>query len=499
MTAHGIPRGTPRWASKPLSDLAEAVGLSSDPSWSDVAVRGICEDSRRLRAGDLFVALSGAKQDGRLFVQEAVAQGAVAVAVEEPVDVGVPCLAVPDGRRALAELSAAFFDHPTRKLRTVGVTGTNGKTTVCHWVAHLLSTDRTALLSTVTNAESLPTSIAGLTTPPSPIIQRLAREAVDDGAETLILEASSIGLAQGRLDAVAFDVCAFTNLTHDHLDLHGDAKAYASAKARLFESLGSDGWAVVNADDPAAERMLDGCRGRPLRVSQQCPADLRAVDIRVEEDATRFLLVGGSDEVKVRLPVIGLYNVQNALVAAGIAICCGVGLHDIADRLGTVRPVPGRQRWFRDQQGRTAVVDFAHNPDAMERVLRTLRPRHRRVAVLFGCPGGSDRTRRRAMGEISGRWADLTILTSDNPKHETPRGIAEEIAVGVRGAGGGYEIVIDRAAAISRALAWAEDGDCVLVAGKGHERVQLVGDERVPYSDRDVLESLGLAPASPGR
>jgi UDP-N-acetylmuramoyl-L-alanyl-D-glutamate--2,6-diaminopimelate ligase len=479
---------------KRLGELLSAIGTEADEA-SEVSVTGVCEDSRRVTSGDLFVAVSGTACDGADFARDAIARGAVAVVSERRVCIETPGFVVPDARRALAALSAAFYDHPTRSIHTVGVTGTNGKTTVCHWVAHLLGADRTTLVSTVTNADETSGRYAGLTTPPSPVVQCIAREAVDDGKTHLVLEASSIGLEQGRLDAIEFDVCAFTNLTHDHLDLHRNLVAYRTAKARLFRSLGPSGCAVVNVDESAADAMLDGCRGRSFRVSRRGEADLVAREIAEDKGGIRFRLVHGGRAAEVRFAAVGLHNVDNALVAAGVGICSGLDLGVVADRLSSAPAVPGRQAVYRDAAGRTAVVDFAHNPDALRSVLDALRPRYRRLAAVFGCPGASDREKRPLMGEIAGRLADVVILTEDNPKHDSPAKIAEEIALGVRRVGGRFEVCLDRAEAVRRAVERIGEGDCVLVAGKGHERVQLVGDERVPYSDAATLEALGFAQA----
>lgn len=484
---------------KRLSDLAKLLGVELDAEWNGISVTGISEDSRQIESGGLFVAIPGTARDGADFATDAAARGAAAVVCEHLLPLDVPCVVVSDARRALAALAAGHFDHPTRELHTIGVTGTNGKTTVCHWIAHILGGERTELVTTVTNAES---GISELTTPSSPVVQRIARTAVEAGKANLVIEASSIGLKQRRLDAVKFDVAAFTNLTHDHLDLHGSLESYMNAKAHLFRQLEPAGWAVVHGTDPAAEAILAASRGRPFTVGLSDSADLSAREIAPTASGTSFLLAQGRETAVVCLPAIGRHNVENALVAAGVAVCSDVALAEIAERLRTAPAIRGRGAVFRNAARVTAVVDFAHNPDALQRTLEMLRPIYDRVVAVFGCPGESDRAKRPRMGEICGRLADLTILTSDNPKGEPPEAIIEEIAVGLRGTGGAQESCVDRADAVRRGVERARPGDVVLVAGKGHEEYQIVEGERIPYSDARVLESLGFVlssgPSFPG-
>lgn len=474
-----------------LIDLILPLGVEPGDGWGEVYVTGICEDSRRVSPGDFFVAIPGAKVDGASYAEDAVERGAVGIVAERPIDLSIPCVVVPDARRALALLSARFFDEPTRDLHAIGVTGTNGKTTVCHWIAHLLEPDRCEVISTVENERR---GIRAVTTPPSPSVQRIAREAQDAGRRHLIVEASSIGLEQHRLDAVEFDVGVFTNLTHDHLDLHGDLASYRAAKSILFEGLTPDAWAVVNGDDASHAAMLEATQARSFVVSRNGSADLSAtvIDVACRSEVVRLVYRG--EENMVKLPAGGLHSVDNALVAAGAALCSGVPLSIVVERLGTVPPIPGRGEVYRNRRGVTAVVDFAHNPDALERTLMELRPGFERILVVFGAPGESDRAKRPVMGRIAGRLADLTILTSDNPKGESPEAIMDEIESGVAEAGGACERVIDRAEAIARAVERSARGDLVLVAGKGHEDYQLVGEGVVPYADGAVLASLGFRP-----
>jgi UDP-N-acetylmuramoyl-L-alanyl-D-glutamate--2,6-diaminopimelate ligase len=479
-----------------LAELSVELGIAPLPDWDRIAVTGICEDSRLVLPGALFVAVPGAIHDGADYIDEAVVGGAVAVASEVGCEIDVPLLRVGDARAALARLSAAFYGRPTEDLFTVGVTGTNGKTTVCHWIAHLLGVDRTTVIGTLSNERR---GLLAVTTPSSPIVQRIAAEARDAGKRNLIVEASSIGLEQHRLAAIDFDVGLFTNLTRDHLDLHGTMDSYLAAKRILFRGLKETAHAVVNADDPSSKPILEGCRAEAWGYGLAPGADLRGTDLEFELRRTRCSFEKRGERAFVHLPHPGKHGLMNALAAASVALIRGVRLNVVAERLATAPGLEGRSQFFSRPDGVIAVIDFAHSPDALQRALEAVRPTAGRLFVVFGCPGQSDRGKRSIMGEIAGRLADWAILTSDNPKHEDPDSILDEIEAGVRASDGRRERIVDRAEAIGLAVRRAKAGDVVLIAGKGHEAYQIVGKAFVPYSDRGVLEELGFAQAPPAR
>ena len=478
-----------------LADLASAVGVSPAATWCEVDITGVAQDSRTVIPGDLFVAVQGYVTDGHDHIGEAVARGARAVVVERDVSTSVPTLRVADGRIALAQVAATFYGHPTRSLFTVGVTGTKGKTTVCHVVTHLLGLKRTALVSTVTNEDR---DLRATTTPSSLAVQRLAREALDAGKEAFVLETSSAALALHRVDEVDFDVGVFTNLTHDHLDFHANWRDYQEAKRLLFLNLRRDAWAIVNADDPAAPAFLEASPPQRLTFSVRSSADLTADGLILTQRGSTFTLChrGDSAEVTLRLP--GEHNVSNALAAAAVGIVRGLSLDEVALYLSSARSVLGRYQFFRREGSPEVVVDFAHTPDSLERMLRSLRPHYERVISVFGCGGESDRAKRPLMGEISGRLAEITVLTSDNPKSEDPEVILDEIERGIAQTGGRYERIPDRREAIQRALSLTGPEDVVLLAGKGHETYQIVGHGFVPYSDAGFLRELGFDEAREG-
>ena len=473
-----------------LGDLATCIGLPSPDSWHSVGITGVTDDSRDAQPGWLFAAISGAQHDGADFVEDAQRRGAAAVICERPCDANVPVLVVPDSRAALAAVVAEIYGHPTRSLFTSGVTGTNGTTTVCHIAAHLLGTN-TSVIGTVANENR---GLRAITTPKSTIVQSIARDALGAGRRNLVIEASSIGLAQHRLDAIDFDAAVFTNLSRDHHDFHGDREAYLTAKASLFRGLKPDAAAIVHAGDPAASTILDASTGRSLTFAVDCDADLVAQDVRLAGYAVHFRVASRGERAEVLLPLPGRHNVENGLAAIGIGLAAGMSLDELAARARSVPGVPGRCQVFRRSDGVTAVVDFAHSPDALARMLAFLATAHRRIIAVFGCPGASDRGKRKQMGEIAGRLAGFTIITSDNPKYEDPGAIADEIAVGIVRAGGRYERVLDRAKAMDVAVANARPEDVVLVAGKGHETYQIVEDCFEAYSDEAVLRELGFVP-----
>ena len=483
-----ITQSLNRSIAQSLASLADAIGVAPAPAWEEIEICGITQDSREVRPEYLFVAIKGFVTDGHRFISDATSRGAVAVVGEENVACSIPFLRVRDGRIALAQLSAAFFSHPTRDLFTVGVTGTNGKTTVCHLVAHLLGEEESVVVSTVSNEAR---KLHAVTTPESPLVQRIAAEALAVGKKNFILEASSAGLSLHRVDGVDFDAAVFTNLTHDHYDFHSDRTSYLHAKLLLFRALKPTALAIVNADDPVAAQVITAAKGKVLTYAIAKPASFRATNIEYELESTRFTIEHGADRVSVRINLPGEHNVYNALAAAAVAAETGILLHEIARRLATASSVPGRYQFMRTTNGAGVVVDFAHSPDSLEKMLLSLRPYYERAICVFGCGGESDRDKRPIMGRISGQHADITILTTDNPKSEDPRGIIDAIAEGVPPESP-CECIVDREQAIRRAIELAHPNDVVLIAGKGHEPYQIVGHEFVPYNDVEYLHKAGF-------
>ena len=473
---------------KTLAELSSVLGLSVPSEWRRIEITGVAEDSRSVRPGELFVAIRGFVDDGHRYVEEALARGAAAVVAERELHCDAPCIRVKDTREALARLSAAFYDHPTRGLYTIGVTGTNGKTTVCHLAAQLLGPSGTVLITTVANETR---GLHAVTTPSSPIVQRIAHEALAGGKRHLVIEASSVALSLHRVLQVDFDVAVFTNLTHDHLDFHVDRARYLESKLRLFRGLKEQAWAVVNADDPLYDRFQAVTAAQGLTYAIDRRADVHAADLRTDPTGTAFTLRVGKQRAIVRVGLPAEHNVSNLLAAVGVAVAHGIPFRTVVERLESARGVAGRYQLFTAPQRPAVVVDFAHSPDALERMLHSLKTFYKRIICVFGCTGEADRAKRPLMGELSGRLAEVTILTTDNPKTENPEAILDEIERGIRPTGGRYERLVDRREAIRRALDLAGPEDVVLLAGKGHEAYQIVGDKRVPFWEADVLREEG--------
>ena len=453
----------------------------------DPEVKGLAWDSRRVLPGEVFFALPGSKHDGHTFIPEAVKRGAVAVIGEKDLaNLPVPYIRVKNARAALAQTAAAFYGHPTCKLTTVGVTGTNGKTTVVHLLSQLLP--KCGTLTTVRVEEE---GLSCITTPEAPDLQRAAARALDRGCKYFTFEASSIGLAQRRVDGVRLAGAVFTGLSRDHLDFHRTMGGYLAAKLRLFKLLPPTGFGVVNAADPHAEAFLTAVPGEKLTYGIG-RGDVRAEGVKELPWGSECALILPRGEALLKLPFPGEFNLENALAAAAVAYLLGISPKEIVQGLSRATLPPGRLQRFKAKTGAEVIVDYAHTPDALARVLGLLRPRARKLVVVFGAAGDSDRGKRPFMGRVVGELADLAIVTTDNPKREDPLAIAEQVARGLEEARARYEIELDRSAAICRGLAHCQAGDILLIAGKGHERFQWTARGAEPYSDPEFLLTSGL-------
>ncbi|HSN92173.1 MAG TPA: UDP-N-acetylmuramoyl-L-alanyl-D-glutamate--2,6-diaminopimelate ligase [Anaeromyxobacteraceae bacterium] len=495
-----------------LSRVTEGTGavgaLGADP---EIAL--VTGDSRQVGPGSLFFALRGTQADGHDFAAEAARRGAVAVVAERPVACPPALLLLaPSSRRAMAIAAANLRGRPADAMRVAGVTGTNGKTTVTYLAEACAAAAGVpaGVLGTVSHRFPGVVRAAGHTTPESTAVQDLLAEMRDAGARLALLEVSSHALAQERVAGIRFAVAAFTNLTRDHLDYHGDMASYFDAKRRLFtEHLAPDGTAVVNARDPAGARLADqiGPGRRVWRCGIREEDALRARDVRMGLSGIEAVLLTPAGEIPIRSPLVGRHNLENLLCAAGVALALGIPPGAVGRGLSESAGAPGRLERVA-ARGVNVFVDYAHTDDALARVLEALRALSpRRLLTVFGCGGDRDRGKRPLMGRAAGAASDLVVVTSDNPRTEDPLAIVGEIVPGVEEAGlrrigadaarrgePGYLVEPDRRAAIALAVECAREGDAVLVAGKGHEETQIVGKERRPFSDRDeARRALGIA------
>jgi len=487
--------------------------LHGDPR---TEIAGVHHDSREVEPRDLFVALPGRDADGARFAADAVARGAAAMLTEKELPgLAVPQLVVPDARRWLALAAAVVYGHPTFALDVVGVTGTNGKTTVAYLVEQALAGIPgvvPATLGTVAMRGPGFSRTASHTTPEGDAIARFAQEVLRLGATHLVMEVSSHALALSRVEAVRFRVAAFTNLTRDHLDFHGTMEAYAAAKERLFFDLGP-GASVVNVSDPHGDALAARLRGRNLwrcAITPEADAEIRVLRWSMDAEGLRADIATPRGEVTLHSPLLGAHNLENLVVALGCGLALELDAHDFAASLGHATGAPGRLERVVDPRGVTVLVDYAHTPDALARALAAVRPVTRgRLICVFGCGGDRDRGKRPAMGEAAARGADIVVVTSDNPRTEDPHAIIADVEPGVVAGGQsllapaeldtashGYVSVVDRRVAIAAAIRAARAGDTVLVAGKGHEDYQIVGTTRHPFDDRLIAHEASRAAVS---
>ncbi len=479
----------------PLRKLFEEAFPDSDyhASLPDILIHHLECDSRSVKENCLFVAVHGVKKDGSEFIREAIQKGAVAVVTEknESPQRGIPFIVVPDCRLAVAKLAAAFYGHPSKKMKAVGITGTNGKTTSSYLVEHFLEAEnkKVGVMGTINyryDGNQLP---AIQTTPGPLIVQRILAQMTEAGCDHVVMEVSSHALDQNRVAGIDFETALFTNLTQDHLDYHKTFENYFECKSRLFSNLGRQKTAVLNADDPWFARFKEKTVSKTLSYGIKNPADLGMQNLRWEAGHTFFEVLFGGGKMNVDSPLIGTHNVYNVLGALGVMEALGVDVKRSAAHLKSFRGVPGRLETIDCGQNFMVFVDYAHTPDGLENVLMSLRSyRQNRLIVVFGCGGDRDKTKRPKMGEIVARLCDHVVVTSDNPRSENPKIIAEEVRAGFPAGFTGYSVVIDRKKAIRHALLLARKGDIVLLAGKGHETVQVIENETIHLSDREEAQ-----------
>lgn len=475
-----------------LRDLLH--GVTAEPL-AAVPVSGIACHSKQVRPGDLFVAVKGSKTDGHAFIEEAIVRGASAIVAEsrpKQQSRACPCVVVRDAREALVMMAKRFYGNPSNKLRLIGVTGTNGKTTTTYLLKTILEASgaRAGMLGTIVyqiGGRLVPST----NTTPGPLeLQRYFAQMVAEGLQWCAMEVSSHALAQGRIDGMEFEAAIFSNLGSDHLDYHKTHEAYAAAKRRLFEYLKPGGSAFLNVDDEYGRILAETIPNRTVvTYGVERPAKSSAKHVTCSWQGTSLVLDTPWGVVPVTTPLIGRHNVSNITAAATTLLALGISPAAIRDGLASIEHVPGRLERVPNEAGLNILVDYAHTADALRLVLLSLRELTRgRLIVVFGCGGDRDETKRPIMGKIASLLADLVVLTSDNPRSEAPMDIIHQIKAGFPSGFRHYETVPDREQAIVTALALAHREDTVLIAGKGHEAYQVFNHISVPFSDRDVVE-----------
>ncbi len=467
-----------------------------------VEVRGISYDSREVKEGDLFVAIKGLNVDGHRFIPEAVLSGAVAVVLEDDtviddsyfVERGVTKIVVQDSRKALALISSAFYGFPSEKLKLIGVTGTNGKTTTTHLIKSILESAGfgTGLIGTINYVIGDEVIPAIQTTPESLEINEFLKRMVDRGLSACVMEVSSHALALDRVFGVDFDVGVFTNITRDHLDFHGTFEAYFQAKKILFDSLKESAYAVYNVDDPNGERIVADTKAMKLPYGRDKKAVIKQKDAVLSLGGIEVVIQTPTGSIDVKSKLVGEFNVYNILSAVAVGYALGVDFDDIKKGIERIENVKGRFERITSPFGYTVIIDYAHTPDALEKCINTILNLRRqtgagKLITVFGCGGDRDKGKRSIMGRISTEKSDITVITSDNPRFEDPERIISDILEGVK-EDSVYYVFVDRKEAIIRALEMAQEGDIVLIAGKGHEEYQIIKDMKIPFSDVQVVK-----------
>lgn len=472
-----------------LSKIAKEIGVPF--IGGDVEINSIEYNSRRVEKGALFGCIVGLVSDGHTFAKQAVEKGAVALICQRPLELDVPQLIVNDARCALAEAAACFYNHPEREMHMLAVTGTNGKTSTTYMVKAIAEAagKKVGLIGTIVNLIGDERVDTSRTTPESADLFALLRHMANEGCELVVMEVSSHALVQDRVHGIQFDAGLFTNLTQDHLDYHKTFENYLEAKKLLFKQCK---FGIINADDPAAERMSSGISIPLFTMGIQSVTDYRASGIDITTDGVTFHLHTPHGDGRILLHISGLFSVYNAMGAAALMDGLGYSMKDIIAGLGQLSGVAGRLQSVNTYSTPIAVyVDYAHTPDALQNVLTTVRGFAKaRVIALFGCGGDRDKVKRPIMGEIGGRHSDFVVVTSDNPRTEDPMLIISEIEAGVKRTGTPYKVIENRRDAIAYALSIAQKSDIIVIAGKGHENYQEINGVKHHFDDKEIVEEL---------
>ena len=472
-----------------LGELLRNLDVLDASAAMDMEIGGVSYDSRKTQPGDLFVAIRGFESDGHKFIPAAMARGAAAVLCEEAPADGAPYVRVADCRKGLAYVSREFFGDPAKEMTLVGITGTSGKTTSSYLIKHMLEMKLDAKVGLIgTNGNMIGSEClhSDHTTPESYELHKLFRRMADEGCTHVVMEVSSHALALERVAGIEYDVGVYTNLSQDHLDLHGTMEEYAAAKRLLFRQCKLS---CLNADDKWTDFMLDGATCKAMTFSAESDsADLTAKDIRLSATGVRFAAVYKDELALTRLAIPGNFSVHNALGAIAVGLSLGISLADCCDAMASAKGVKGRVEVVPTDGDYSIIIDYSHKPGALETVLQTLRPVVKgRLVCLFGCGGDRDKVKRPIMGAIAADNSDFVIVTSDNPRTEEPEEIIREIVAGMKNKRTPKKVICDRVEAIHWAIDNARPGDVILLAGKGHEDYQVVGHEKRHMDEREIV------------
>ena len=477
-----------------LSTLVHHLGSMGTYNLCDIEITGITNDSRKVRPGYLYVAIKGYKADGHNFIKKSIECGAQAIVSEErsSLDTNIPQIIVRDTRKALSSLSCCFYNNPSQKINLVGVTGTNGKTTTTFLTKSVIEKAgyETGLIGTINYQIGKKVITAKETTPESVELQRLISEMVAAKMKFAVMEVSSHSAIQHRIENIDFKTAVFTNITTEHMDYHKTFPNYMNAKAELFKNLRKDSFAVLNADDEFSEYFADRTNAKIIWYGIKNDADIKA---EIYKESTRDVMIKLScfgREVDMKIPFVGLHNVYNALASVASAISLGFELDTIKSGIETASTVPGRLENVPCDRGFKVVIDYAHTPHALETVLHALKNLIKgRLLLVFGCGGDRDKEKRPQMGRIASEKSDIFWLTNDNPRSEDPLAIIDDIKAGIKSARS-FHIQTNRYKAIEEALSEAKDDDLIIIAGKGHEKYQIIKDTIVPFDDREVIKKI---------
>ncbi|GIN91463.1 UDP-N-acetylmuramoyl-L-alanyl-D-glutamate--2,6-diaminopimelate ligase [Siminovitchia terrae] len=476
-----------------LHTLLKALPLVK-PTLENTEITAIVNDHRKVEPGSMFICIKGHRVDGHDFAKEAAEKGAAAIVSEKPLPLSVPIVVVKDTKHAMAVLADVFYGHPTEKMRLVGITGTNGKTTTSFMVEEIFREANlaTGLIGTISMKIGDRVIETKNTTPDTIVLQETFAEMVSEGVDAAVMEVSSHALVQGRVDGCDFDVAVFTNLSQDHLDYHQTMEEYKKAKGLLFTKLGNTytkpKFAVINVDDPAGKQYIFDTSAHVVTYGIDHSADFMAQNIVMGRSGTSFTLISPEGKNNVSLKLMGKFSVYNTLAAIAAAYVSNVPLDSIIRTVEAVQGVPGRFEGVDEGQDFSVIVDYAHTPDSLENVLKTIKEfAGKRIFAVVGCGGDRDRTKRPLMAEAACKYATDPIFTSDNPRTEDPIAILKDMEKGVEGKQ--YQVISDRKQAITAAINAAREGDVVLIAGKGHETYQIIGDKVFDFDDRLVASN----------